>query len=262
LEIVKVQNLLYQPLKLLPMLQKLTFSAFLVCLTLCLAQPLLAQKPLSSASSGSFSSYGAHKSTIEVGLNITEGNTIVLPKVRYRYFLNDRMALRGTIEAATSNNVDRVYQNPNFTGNEGTRTKSDRQWGLQTGFEYHPSGTKRLSPYFGAVVGLNAGRNKQTWKDYNVDSLGGYYEFQTKADITAPFLSFNFGAVAGVDFYLVENLYLGLEMNWGMTILNKRPTELSFSSLTSSRTEIVEPSSRNVSSNIGALPSIRVGWRF
>jgi hypothetical protein len=61
---------------------------------------------------------------------------------------------------------------------------------------------------------------------------------------------------------LVENLYLGLEMNWGMTILNKRPTELSFSSLTSSRTEIVEPSSRNVSSNFGALPSIRVGWRF
>jgi hypothetical protein len=75
-------------------------------------------------------------------------------------------------------------------------------------------------------------------------------------------LSFNFGAVAGVDFYLVENLYLGLEMNWGMTVRNNRPTELSFSSLTSSTTAIVEPSSRNVSSNIGALPSIRVGWRF
>lgn len=244
------------------MLQKMTFSAFLVCLTLCLAQPLLAQKPLSSASSGSFASYGAHKSTIEVGLNITEGTTIVLPKLRYRYFLNDRMALRGTIEAATSNDVKRVYQNPNFTGNEGTRTVSDRQWGLQTGFEYHPSGTKRLSPYFGAVVGLNAGRNKETWKDYNVDSLEGYYEFQTKADITAPFLSFNFGAVAGVDFYLVENLYLGLEMNWGMTVRNNRPTEFSFSSLTSSDSGILEPSTRNVSSNFGALPSIRVGWRF
>jgi hypothetical protein len=263
LEIINVQNLLYQPFNLLPMLQKMTFSAFLVCLTLVFAQPLLAQKPLSSASSGSFASYGAHKSTIEVGLNITEGSTIVLPKVRYRYFLNDRMALRGTIEAATNTDVERVYQNPNFTGNEGTRTVSDRQWGLQTGFEYHPSGTKRLSPYFGAVVGLNAGRNKEDWKDYNIDSLGdGVYEFQTKANITAPFLSFNFGAVAGVDFYLVENLYLGLEMNWGMTVRNNRPTELSFSSLSSSDTRILEPSSRNVSSNFGALPSIRVGWRF
>lgn len=213
-----------------------------------------------------FRSYSSHKSTLEAGLNLSSGATVVYPQIRYRYFVNDAFALRAVMDLATQSEVERVYQNENFTGNEGTKTVSTRSLGLQTGFEYHPYGTKRLSPYFGLTVGLTFGRDKEVWKDYN-DTLGipgtGFYDFQTNAEIKAPFFAFQTGAVAGLDFYLIENLYMGVEMNWNFVARNNNATELSYSDANGiSLNETIAPSSREVTTQFGALPAIRLGWRF
>jgi len=243
---------------------KAIISSALVAVLLASTPSAYAQKPISVNNGGGFISYGAHRSTIEAGLNFSEGITVVLPQVRYRYFLSDRLAIRGTLNAATNSTVENVYSNPdNFDGKVGTRTVIDRSWGLQGGLEYHPSGAKRVSPYFGAVAGIGAGRGKELWKDYNQDAAGdGIYEFQTTASLNAPFFSYNFGAVAGVDIYLIENLYMGLELNWLMNVRNNRIVEFEIESLAGSAKVNLAPADRKVSTNFSALPTVRVGWRF
>jgi outer membrane protein W len=243
---------------------KAIISSALVAVLLASTPSAYAQKPISVNNGGGFISYGAHRSTIEAGLNFSEGITVVLPQVRYRYFLSDRLAIRGTLNAATNSTVENVYSNPdNFDGKVGTRTVIDRSWGLQGGLEYHPSGAKRVSPYFGAVAGIGAGRGKELWKDYNQDAAGdGIYEFQTTASLNAPFFSYNFGAVAGVDIYLIENLYMGLELNWLMNVRNNRIVEFEIESLAGSAKVNLAPADRQVSTNFSALPTVRVGWRF
>lgn len=243
---------------------KAIISSALVAVLLASTPSAYAQKPISVNNGGGFISYGAHRSTIEAGLNFSEGITVVLPQLRYRYFLSDRLAIRGTLNAATNSTVENVYSNPvNFDGKVGTRTVIDRSWGLQGGLEYHPSGAKRVSPYFGAVAGIGAGRGKELWKDYNQDAAGdGIYEFQTTASLNAPFFSYNFGAVAGVDIYLIENLYMGLELNWLMNVRNNRIVEFEIESLAGSAKVNLAPADRKVSTNFSALPTVRVGWRF
>ena len=243
---------------------KAIISSAIVAVLLASIPSAYAQKPISVNNGGGFISYGAHRSTIEAGLNFSEGITVVLPQVRYRYFLSDRLAIRGTLNAATNSTVENVYSNPdNFDGKVGTRTVIDRSWGLQGGLEYHPSGAKRVSPYFGAVAGIGAGRGKELWKDYNQDAAGdGIYEFQTTASLNAPFFSYNFGAVAGVDIYLIENLYMGLELNWLMNVRNNRIVEFEIESLSGSSKVNLAPADRQVSTNFSALPTVRVGWRF
>jgi len=243
---------------------KAIISSALVAVLLASTPSAYAQKPISVNNGGGFISYGAHRSTIEAGLNFSEGITVVLPQVRYRYFLSDRLAIRGTLNAATNSTVENVYSNPdNFDGKVGTRTVIDRSWGLQGGLEYHPSGAKRVSPYFGAVAGIGAGRGKELWKDYNQDAAGdGIYEFQTTASLNAPFFSYNFGAVAGVDIYLIENLYMGLELNWLMNVRSNRIVEFEIESLAGSAKVNLAPADRKVSTNFSALPTVRVGWRF
>ena len=243
---------------------KAIISSAIVAVLLASTPSAYAQKPISVNNGGGFISYGAHRSTIEAGLNFSEGITVVLPQVRYRYFLSDRFAIRGTLNAATNSTVENVYSNPdNFDGKVGTRTVIDRSWGLQGGLEYHPSGAKRVSPYFGAVAGIGAGRGKELWKDYDQDAAGdGIYEFQTTASLNAPYFSYNFGAVAGVDIYLIENLYMGLELNWLMNVRNNRIVEFEIESLAGSAKVNLAPADRQVSTNFSALPTVRVGWRF
>ena len=243
---------------------KAIISSAFVAVLLASTPSAYAQKPIPVNNGGGFISYGAHRSTIEAGLNFSEGITVVLPQVRMRYFLSDRWAIRGTVNAATNSTVENVYSNPvNFDGKVGTRTVIDRSWGLQGGLEYHPSGAKRVSPYFGAVAGIGAGRGKELWKDYNQDAAGdGVYEFQTTASLNAPFFSYNFGAVGGVDIYLIENLYMGLELNWLMNVRNNRIVEFEIESLAGSAKVNLAPADRKVSTNFSALPTVRVGWRF
>jgi len=244
-------------------LKVFTLSA-IVAVLLATSPSAFAQKPIPVNNGGGFISYGAHRSTIEGGLNFSEGITVVLPQVRYRYFLCDRYAIRGTLNAATNRDVEYVYSNPDFVGKIGTRTVINRSWGLQGGLEYHPSGSRRVSPYFGVVAGIGFGRNKELWKDYYraSDTVIGIYEYQTTASVNAPFFAYNFGAVAGVDIYLIENLYMGLEFNWLMNVRNNRIVEFEIESLDGSFKENQSPSSRKVSTNFSALPTVRVGWRF
>ena len=130
------------------------------------------------------------------------------PSVRARYFFKDNLAGRVSL---------------NFGSSSDSTVGSSNSIGL--GFEYHLAGNDKMSPYFTAGVNFG-GTNAGDAVEVKTSSLG-------------------FGIGAGLDYYVRENIYVGLEL----TVLN-------FTSNTEGDAEAVT----NLS--LGGGSAIRMGWRF
>ena len=136
------------------------------------------------------------------------------PSVRARYFLKDNMAGR----------LNLGYSSTSF---DDSNSVSGNSIGL--GFEYHLAGNDKMSPYFSA--GLNFGGS-------NVTTNG----------VEAKTSSLGLGIGAGLDYYVAENIYLGLEiglLNYGSATSGEGDNEVTTSGM-----------------NLGGGSSIRMGWRF
>ena len=151
--------------------------------------------------------------TLEGTVNYTsaDGMDWQAPDVRLRYFLKDNMAARLTL---------------GYSSSSDTTAGSSNSIGL--GFEYHLAGNDKMSPYFAA--GLNFGGTK----------TGDVVENKTS--------SLGVGISAGLDYYVAENIYLGLEiglLNYGSATSGEGDNEVTTSGM-----------------NLGGGSSIRMGWRF
>ena len=154
--------------------------------------------------------------TLEGTVNVTTNGGVKwdVPSVRARYFFKDNMAGRVQL---------------NFGSSSDSTVGSSNSIGL--GFEYHLAGNDKMSPYF------NAGVN-----------LGG--ENKTVAGVETKTSSLGFGIGAGLDYYVRENIYVGLEL-----------TVLSFTSETEGDADAVTNLSLGGLS-LGGNSAIRLGWRF
>ena len=158
--------------------------------------------------------------SLEGAMNVSkEGVSWAAPNLRMRYFIKDNLALRLTLgrdaESITTTTSDTV-----FTGGIGTITTTDvttknsiMNFGLAA--EYHLPGTDRMSPYF--TAGFKVGNDTRT-------------EIST----------FGLNVGAGIDYYVAENIYLGLELGFNYTSTDG-----------------------SSSSSLGnAASAVRMGWRF
>jgi opacity protein-like surface antigen len=160
--------------------------------------------------------------SLEGAMNVSkDGVSWAAPNLRMRYFIQDNIAVRfqlGSDRTAvttteTSTYVDPITGNSTITTSEVTDKTSTMNLGLAA--EYHLAGTDRMSPFFSG--GFNFGRVAET----DVNNFG-----------------INLGA--GIDYYVAENIYVGLE--------------LGFRYSTSDGTS---------SSSLGnSASSLRMGWRF
>ena len=143
------------------------------------------------------------------------------PSARLRYFFKDNMALRVSVGINVSTEdvtipsagfaPDGITPLPETTESQTTGTTS---YGVA--YEYHLAGTDRMSPYF--YGGLQLDRDSQ--------------DGETDSDVSL-------GLGAGFDFYVYDNIYLGVEMG------------LSYGS------------NDDVSStSIAGRGNMRMGWRF
>jgi opacity protein-like surface antigen len=136
------------------------------------------------------------------------------PSVRARYFFKDNMAGR----------LNLGYSSTSF---DDSNSVSGNSIGL--GFEYHLAGNDKMSPYFSA--GLNFGGSNTTINN-----------------VEAKTSSLGLGIGAGLDYYVAENIYLGLEiglLNYGSATSGEGDNEVTTSGM-----------------NLGGGSSIRMGWRF
>ena len=131
-----------------------------------------------------------------------------VPSVRARYFFKDNMAGRLTI---------------GYSSSSDTTVGSSNSIGL--GFEYHLAGNDKMSPYF--TAGVNFGGT----------NVGDAVEVKTS--------SLGFGIGAGLDYYISENIYVGLEMS----LLNYSSNK-------------VDDGDASTGMNFGGGSAIRMGWRF
>ena len=142
-----------------------------------------------------------------------------IPGVRARKFVSDTKAIRYTGNVSISN-----------TGQEDEDTAFAVAVGV--GVENHMKGAERLSTYWGyegnvgfqSISGIDPGTTKET-------------TFGVSAQV-----------FTGFDYYIMPNIYLGAEINYGLAIVNTKPDG------GDGETSIkIQPN---------VLPSLRLGWRF
>ncbi len=152
------------------------------------------------------------------------------PDLRLRYFFKDNMAARITLGRSTGSitttSTSNVMIDSVLTAVTTEDKTSNASTNVNLGIEYHLPGTDRMSPYFSGQIGF--GRGSNTDENDNETSSN----------------SMGFGIGAGLDYYLVENLYVGVDFG------------LSYSSSTD------ENDVRTVSTGFGGNSNVRFGWRF
>jgi opacity protein-like surface antigen len=172
--------------------------------------------------------------------------------VRYRRFMTELSAFRIGADISFSNNTFITQQADEELDALELKTKFN-SFGIliRPGYERHFNGTKRLSPYVGGE--LKIGYSTSTLKEeQQIDN-------EVKA-IKVKSGSFNFGigALAGLDFFIAKNLYLGLEFTYGIYYtkdLNSKYTDIDGE-------ETINKNGHSFSFKPGAYGNFRIGYLF
>jgi opacity protein-like surface antigen len=233
---------------------------------LTLTGSLFAQKPASDDAKYSLEGLA--------NLNTSNGMSWTAPSLRFRYFVNDNLAARLQFGFGGDGSTDLglpssqqifVNEEADNTGSVGSVEINRSQWLASVGAEYHLEGTSKLSPFISAHVAMGAGSENQIWTDaISLDPATSPFVYLegTRGEITGSYKSFGFGVGAGFDYYVAENLYLGLEMNLSRMTRNNGETTVDLVS-PAGASVTVTPESSATYTNIGAAHgSVRIGWRF
>jgi outer membrane protein W len=217
---------------------------------LTLSGTMFAQKPASSDSKYSLEGM--------INYDLQNGVSWNAPNLRARYFVNDNIAARVTLGLGATDTTMNVYEATPGTGMGAIKDKT-MQWSLGLGGEYHLAGTERLSPYFSAGLMFGGGSNKSTGTDVK---FGGYSKgdsFENKSKNSM----LGLGVGAGFDYYVLKNIYLGLELgyNW-MKYTDKGSTSSSTISGTTTSSETKSTGSTSGMNLGGGNLGFRIGWRF
>lgn len=209
---------------------------------------VMAQKPSSDDS----------KYSLEGMINYSDmGFEWNAPNLRMRYFINDNIAARVTLGFSSASETMNVYE----AGGSGTGTidMGSMGWSLGLGAEYHLSGTDRLSPYFSAGLSFGGISTTEDWSN----SDGADYMADMTASVESSGSTLGLGIGAGVDYYIFDNIYIGMEMglNWGSYTDGGGSTSITAGGTT---TDITTESSGSQSalSLGGGNMGFRIGWRF
>jgi opacity protein-like surface antigen len=168
-----------------------------------------AQDTLSASTSGLKPVAG--DKTAEVGFNFNSGAFLNGSQLRFRKFISDSKSLRLGVGAL----FEDMQQGVKTTAYFGKITVSP-------GIERHFEGTRRISPYIGAELPLSYAYSK--YEDDIKVIKGSWSEGGPRGS----HIGVGLNAIAGVDIYLIKNLYLGFEFGAGVSYRNFRKIEVDF----------------------------------
>ncbi len=164
---------------------------------------------------------------LEVEFNPFGGSPVSMNGIRFRMFNSESSAIRIGFNIGGTNNNEVYSQQDKTEGSDGAvvilpelnQSMQTFNFAIRPGYEMHFAGTDRLSPYVGAEL-MYAMQSSTTTREFhnanNADDQSKPENWQTW-DMTVKNGSSMFGlnALAGVDFYFVDNFYLGAEINLG-----------------------------------------------
>lgn len=217
---------------------------------LILSTAVMAQKPDASV-----------PSTLEgiIGWN-TSSLSFTSPAIRYRYFLQDNIAVRVSLGLNNSKVTRNFYENGDGTGGTGEFINTNNGLTFAIGAEYHFAGTDRLSPYAGLDIMLSSGNVSSEGTNSDGTVFVADYSETTEAKRSG----FGVALVAGTDYYFAENFYAGLELGlmWASSTQKEGESTTTFGGTTTTTvTPEVKTSTLGTSETTGTA-GIRLGWRF
>lgn len=141
--------------------------------------------------------------------------------IKYRNWMSENVAYRGTFLLGLQNSsTPDVVQNS--SGEDVDVKDTHFEWAIQIrpGVERHFAGTKRLSPYAGSELILGFGAN--SYKNERLNASDEVVTDVYKNNPNAPNANWNYangftaglGLIAGFDYYIAKDLYLGVEINY------------------------------------------------
>jgi Outer membrane protein beta-barrel domain len=189
----------------------------------------------------SVSAYAQKQTGGEKNLELTftpfSGTPISMNGIRFRMFNSENTAIRFSLYAGGSKTQDIKDQptanaiDPTVTSPELLSITGKKEIGLSVGYEKHFAGTDRLSPYVGGQVTFTTGSTKeesQFWGAVATEDLGSPTKWGTWSMVkTSKHTMFGLGAVAGFDYYIADNLYLGAECGFGIGMTKQKDLEFS-----------------------------------
>lgn len=215
---------------------------------LILSGAVLAQKPDAGTPSTLEGQLGWNSSTLSFNA----------PSIRYRYFLQDNIAVRVTLGMSNNSTTDNFFQNESDnSGTAGTYDTKNNRFNAAIGAEYHFAGTDRLSPYAG--IDIMFGSGKITTDGSNSDGTTFVNNYSEKTEAKTGMFGVNL--VAGTDYYFAENFYMGLELGLGwQSITQKEGTSEVTSGGVTTKNTTNEAKSSFFGNNV--IGTFRLGWRF
>jgi hypothetical protein len=229
-------------------------------------------KPTTGTVTAEFGVTGGLFST-SVGLNNNAG------LLRFRYFLQDDLAVRIGFGVNSNSRTKNFYAPAGLpiSGLQGTLVSKSGGVTLNIGAEKHFKGSDRLSTYAGADLLITS--NNVSEKRENTSEAGDAFQQGFGGELKgsnsqgdAASSGFGFRFIAGAEYYIVKNVYLGAEFGFGyQSLKNKVITGQSTSSvvnaafvITSSTTTPIDIKSPGRSSTTSptVITGVRVGFQF
>lgn len=192
------------------------------------------------------------------------GFTFSSPALRARYFFDNNIAARvqlglGDGMGSAMTYSERFYENADGTGKEGTLEINRMAWTAQIGAEYHFLGTQKLDPYAALGINFGGGSSKAVGTMYDGTAFNENVSYEGEGGYSM------IGAALGLgmDFYFVENIYIGAELGIAFNSYNYADVEQS-TSIKMGNTTVTNTSvtGGNKESYLGTQASVRIGWRF
>lgn len=146
--------------------------------------------------------------------------------VRFRYYNSDNSALRLNFNMSYNRSSEvEVVEDNDGNSLDLDHSTSAFLFDIRPGYEMHFGGTERLSPYVGAeaMIALQSSSETRQFYDALDDDVNeltisnGQHSVAGFGPNERGFFGFGLNAVAGFDFYLSENLYIGGELNYGLS---------------------------------------------
>lgn len=203
------------------------------------------------------------------------GPTFALPSIynlnqglKYRNWMSSNVATRGTFLLGFRN-ISNPIVLQNSAGENVDANTSYFEWAVQIkpGIERHFAGTDRLSPYMGAELILGYGSNKYTTESLDAsDAIVESYVKNGTQDFVGNNLPWTYvngftagiGLLAGFDYYVAKDLYLGLELGYSFAY-NKRAA---VKTKQAGADEVETKTGSNVFFQPAAGANLRLGWNF
>ncbi len=181
---------------------------------------------------------------------------IVFNELKVRYFVSEKRAYRARGLVSMSNNNITI----NGSGGKNANViESKQSLNLGVGFEDHFKSKNHISPYWGAevLIGLEGVNLDGTNTD---DGLTFKPDYKVRSENTE--FAFYVGGIAGLDYYLNSNFYIGTEIRYGYQSKNLGNVSKTVFDPAGNASSSGSSLGTNTKLEMSYTPGVRIGYKF